>query len=74
MSSKQISDAQIFQLKIAARRPRGNIHPVLGLTACVADGLGMALVRRGLAEVDEGGILRIAEAGRRAAIAKAEGR
>lgn len=66
MTSNGVSQAGLDHLKIVARRPRGNMFPVPGLKACVADGLVMALERRGLAAKDEQGIYRITDAGRAA--------
>jgi hypothetical protein len=66
-----ITNTQLEALERAAKRPRGNIYPIPGLKACVADGVGLAIERRGLADRSSGS-LRINDAGR-AAIAKAEG-
>jgi hypothetical protein len=48
---RTISEAQIFALRIAARRERGNIRPVLGPQS-VADNIVAALDRRGFVTWD----------------------
>lgn len=42
-----MSPAQIYALKCAAKRPRRNVLPMLGIRGCIKDALLKALERRG---------------------------
>ena len=66
-----LSEAMAFVLKIAARRPRGNVCPTLGLRGRQQDLVLLGLSRRGFIDMNFGSPL-ITEAGR-AAIAAITG-